>query len=213
MLSRIPVANAIMAPSVTVKIFFATLGTLLVSACTSSPPQPTFDYKSDYDFRGVNTIAFMPQSGTASGDSPRAFISDMVADRIDQGITNALQSKGLKVIDDTSKADALITWHLVANEKTDVRTYNTGPSTGVYYGGYRGYNRAAFYNCWNCNNTDVSVRQYTQGTFIVDIIDPELKRSVWRSTIESKLRGKEPSRDQADYDQAASRIMGGFPPY
>ena len=184
------------------------LATLLLSACASTPPEPKFDYKSDYDFTGIKTLAFQPQSGSASGDSPRAMISDMVSERIDLGITNALELKGLKVIDDTAKADALVTWHLVANEKTDVRSYNTGVSTGYY----RGYNRAAMYNCWNCGSPDVSVRQYTQGTFIVDIIDPELNRSVWRSTVQSKLKAEEPSREQEDYNQAAYRIMSGFPP-
>jgi len=191
-----------------------TVLSLMLAACASSPPTPTVDYKTDYDFRKIRTVAFMPESGSSSGDSPRAYISDMVAERINLGITDALQAKGLRVIDDVSAADALVNWHLVATEKTDVRTYNTGPSTGVYYGGYRGYNRAAFYNCWNCNTgTDVSVRQYTQGTFIVDIVDPELQRSVWRSTIQSKLKGEEPSQDQADYNSAAGRIMAAFPPY
>ena len=153
---------------------------MILAGCATSPPQPTVDYKQDYQFGKIRSIAFLPQSGGSSGDSPRAFLSDMVSDRIDTGLANALRNKGIKVVDDPSQADAWISWHLVAQEKTDIRTYNTGPTFGTYYGGYRGYNRAAYYNCWNCG-TDVRVRQYTQGTFIVDIIDPERKQSVWRS--------------------------------
>ncbi len=185
----------------------------LLAGCASSPPTPKVDYKDDYDFSGIKTLAFMSHSGASSGDSPRAFLSDMVIERIDRGITNAIENKGMKIVKDPRQADALINWHLVANEKTDVRSYNTGPSTGVYYGGARGYNRMAMYNCWNCGGSDVMVRNYTQGTFIVDIIEPDLNRSVWRSTTQSKLKGDEPSRDQADYDAAAARIMAGFPPY
>jgi hypothetical protein len=183
----------------------------VLAGCASAPPEPTIDFKSGYNFRNIKTIAFMPQSGSASGDSPRAFLSDMVVGRIDEGIASALRAKGFQVIDDPKQADALVHWHLVAQEKTDIRTYNTGPTYGAYYGGYRGYNRSAFYNCWNCG-TDVRVRQYTQGTFIVDIIDPKLEQSVFRSVVESRLKGEQPSREQAEYNAAAARILKGFPP-
>ena len=54
-------------------------------------------------------------------------------------------------------------------EKTDVRTYNN-PS----YGASVGYSRYAMYNCYNCmNQTDVRVLEYTRGTFIIDMIDPD----------------------------------------
>ena len=182
----------------------------LLAGCATSPPEPSVDYKADYNFSQIRTIAFMPQSGMASGDSPRAFISDIVANRVDLALERTLKAKGFDVIEAPQQADALITWHLVAQEKTDIRTYNTGPTYGGYYGGYRGYNRAAFYNCWNCG-TDVRVRQYTQGTYIVDIVDPTLKQSIWRSVLQSRLKG-EPSREQQDYDEAAGRIMAAFPP-
>jgi hypothetical protein len=184
----------------------------LLAGCAASPPAPSVDYKSDFDFGKIRTVAFLPQSGSAEGAASSApFMSDMVVNRIDLGLERALQTKGYKIVDDPQGADAWITWHLVTQEKTDIRTYNTGPTYGGFYGGYRGYNRYAAYNCWNCG-TDVQVRQYTQGTYIVDIIDPQLKQSVWRAVLQSKLKG-EPSRDQADYDESASRVLAAFPPY
>ncbi|MEP5763860.1 MAG: DUF4136 domain-containing protein [Halieaceae bacterium] len=186
------------------------LALALLTACASSPPQPDVDYKHDFNFSGIRTVAFLPQSGGSSGDSTKIFLSDMQINRIDTALSRTLEVKGLQVINDPKKADALISWHLVAQEKTDIRTYNTGPTYGGMYGGYRGYNRAAFYNCWNCG-TDVRVKQYTQGTFIVDIIDPTLNQSVWRSIVQSRMKG-ELSKDQATYDTAAGRIMAAFPP-
>lgn len=185
----------------------------LLAACASAPPTPEVDYKRDFDFSGIRTIAFLQQSARTSGDSPRMFLSDIQLERIDNAITNAVELKGYQMVEDPSQADALISWHLVVQEKTDVRTYNTGPSYGGYYGRgpYRSYNRSAFYNCWNCG-TEVRVRQYTQGTFIVDIIDPGLKQSVWRAVTHSRLKG-EVEQDQQPYNEAAQRIMAGFPPY
>ncbi len=192
------------------KLLIALAATVVVG-CASSPPEPKTDYRADYDFRKIKTFSFLPQSGGSSGDSPKVFISDMVSNRIDLALERAMELKGFKYVEDPERADALLSWHLVAQEKTDVRTYNTGPTYGGYYGGYRGYSRAAYYNCWNCG-TNVSVRNYTQGTFIVDIIDHELKQSVFRSIIQSRLKGDD-NRDQADYDAAAANILKGFPPY
>ena len=184
----------------------------LLAACASTPPEPEVDFNSSYNFSKIKTIAFLPASGGASGDSPRALLSDMQINRIDLALEQSVEKKGFDIITDTSKADALITWHLFAQEKTDVRTYNTGPSYGGYYGRYGGYNRRAAYSCWNCGGTEVSVKQYTQGTFIVDVIDPKLNQSVFRSVIQSRLKGQM-QQEQEPYNTAADRIMAKFPPY
>lgn len=181
----------------------------LVAACASTPPAPDVDFKQDYDFSNIRTIALQPDSGGASGSSAMAIMSDMEINRINDGLADALTLKGLEFINDASKADALIAWHLIAQDKTDIRTYNTGPTYG---GGYGYYNRRALYNCWNCGGTQVSVRNYTEGTFIVDIIDPKLNQSVWRAVIQSKLKEKA-TRDQAAINAAAGRVLASFPPY
>ncbi len=193
-------------------MFIRTLFTVLLfslAACASAPPEPQVDFNQQYDFSKVKTIAFYHGAGTASGGaSAAAWLSDMVHNRVDEGLKYALEIQGFTVIEDENAADALISWHLAAEEKTDVRTYSTGMSGGH---GYGGYGRRGGYNCWDCGGTEVRVKQYTQGTFIVDIIDPTLKQSVWRSVVQSKLKG-EASQDQQDFNTAALRIMGEFPP-
>jgi hypothetical protein len=183
----------------------------LLAACATTPPEPEVDFKRDYNFSQIRTVAFLKRSGETSGNSPQMFLSDMQVNRIDTALERAVELKGIQVVDDPATADALISWHLVVQEKTDVRTYNTGPTYGGYYGGYRGYNRHSLYNCWNCG-TDVRVKQYTQGTFIVDIIDPGLEQSIWRAIIQSRMKGKV-EQEQEPYDTAARRIMASFPPY
>ena len=197
----------------TVASYIAIFIIAALAGCASAPPEPTVDYKQDYNFSTVKTFAFLPQSGGTSGDSPKMFLSDMQKDRIDEALKQAVEQKGIKYINDPARADVLLTWHLSAQEKTDVRTYSTGASYGGGYGGgyYGGSNRRAHYNCWNCGGTEVSVRQYTQGTFIVDVVDPGMDQSVWRSVIQSKLKG-EMGQDQQVYTEAANRIMARFPP-
>ena len=187
---------------------------ILLAACASGPPKPTVDYKADYNFSAVKKIAFYRSSGQVSGDNPLR-LSDMQRDRIDEALSYALTNRGFQMVTDTAQADLLISWALDTENKTDVRTWET-PSRGVgmgYGGYYGGYNRYCAYNCWSCapTRTEVSVQNYTQGTFIVDMIDPELQKSVWRGVTQSRLKGQH-SEDQGKYNAAATAIFAAFPP-
>jgi len=181
-----------------------------LASCASSPPKPTVDYKADYDFRAVKKIGFYDESGQVIGPNPLE-LSDMQRDRIDDALSYALTNRGFTIVEDAKEADLLLSWHLVTQQMTDVQTWNT---PGIGYGAYYGrYNRYSGYSCWSCfgAQTEVTVKNYTQGTFIVDMIDPKLRKSVWRSMIQSRLKGQA-SADQDKYNATATVIFAAFPP-
>lgn len=186
----------------------ALLLSALLGACASTP-KPVFDYKHDYDFSQVKKIAFFIGSGEVTGSNPMQ-LSDFQKERIDDALARNLAGKGYQMVDHPDEADLLISWHLGVQDKTDVRTYET-PSAGMSYGYYSGYNRYSLYNCWNCTNTEVRVVNYTEGTFIIDMIDPQLRKSVWRSVTQSKLRGNQ-NDDPEAVNNAAALVLGEFPP-
>ena len=187
-------------------------GIALLAACASKPPEPMVDFNPGYDFSAVDTVAWYRESGHVSGMNPLN-LSDMTRDRIDLALRRALEARGITFVTDAAEADLLMSWHLATEEKTDVRSYETPAYGGLYGAGWGPYNRYAMYSCWSCmpTRTETSVRQYTLGTFIVDMIDPALQKSVWRSVTSSRLKG-EPERDQDRYDSAAARILAAFPP-
>ena len=195
------------APTV-MQIFTLFFVSILLAACASGPPKPIVDYKTDYDFSKVKKIGFYRDSGQVTGDNPMQ-LSDMQRDRIDAALSYALTNRGFQMVSNPAQADLLISWHLVTQEKTDVRTWETP----AYGGGYGYYNRYSAYNCWRCmpTRTEVSVTNYTQGTFIVDLVDPKLRKSVWRGVTESRLKGNQ-SADQGKYNAAATAIFASFPP-
>jgi hypothetical protein len=190
------------------RISLLVLGLAFIAACASRPPKPDIDFKPGYDFSQVRTVAFYEQSGLVEGDNPHQ-LSDMQKNRIDTAIAYALRTKGLQLVDNANKADMLVSWHLVTQFKTDVRSREYPSSMSLYYG----YNRYSLYNCWGCPGAlmDISVKDYTEGTFIVDMIDPELKQSVWRGITRTRLSGKQ-MQDQAEYNEAAEAIFAKFPP-
>jgi len=197
----------------TLRWLLVATATALLVACASSPPKPEVDYKTDYDFYKVRKIAFYDESGLVSGNNPIP-MSDMERERIDTALATALSNKGFEILPqkDASQAQLLISWTLVTNDKTDVRTYQS-PSIGMGYARYGGYNRYSLYNCWGCmpTQTEVSVKNYTEGTFIVDMIDPILKKSVWRGMIQSRLKGQL-EQDQDKYNAVGELIFASFPP-
>lgn len=185
-----------------------TLILLAVAACATKPPEPVVDFAPDYDFGQSKTIGFYALSGEVTGNNPTE-LTDFQRDRIDAALKAALEAKGFTFVDRTADADLLLSWHLNLMDKTDVKTYNS-PSYGATVG-YSRYNRYAMYNCYNCmNQTDVRVSEYTQGTFIIDMIDPDENASIWRSVTQSKLK-EETIRDQAALDSAAVRVLAAFP--
>ena len=185
-----------------------TLILLAVAACATKPPEPVVDFAPDYDFGQSKPIGFYALSGEVTGNNPTE-LNDFQRDRIDAALKAALEAKGFTFVDKTADADLLLSWHLNLMDKTDVKTYNS-PSCGATVG-YSRYNRYAMYNCYNCmNQTDVRVSEYTQGTFIIDMIDPDENASIWRSVTQSKLK-EETIRDQAALDSAAVRVLAAFP--
>ncbi|MBA6413317.1 DUF4136 domain-containing protein [Parahaliea sp. F7430] len=180
---------------------------LLLAACAGGPLRPDVDFKQDYNFSQVKKVGFYAKSGQVSGDN-KMQLSDIQKDRINTALTQALQQKGFELVSDASEADMLLSWHLVTQFKTDVQSYST---PGMY-----GYNRYAMYNCWSCmgghfGGSEVVSSNYTEGTFIVDMIDPELRKSVWRGTIQSRLKDSQ-LKDQESYNAAALSIFAAFPP-
>ena len=192
-----------------IRLAMSALVALTLASCATKPPEPVVDFAPDYNFSQPKTIGFYAMSGEVTGNNPTE-LTDFQRDRIDAALRSALEARGFVFVDKTADADLLLSWHLNLMDKTDVKTYNN-PSYGASVG-YSRYNRYAMYNCYNCmNQTDVRVTEYTQGTFIIDMIDPVENASVWRSVTQSKLK-EETIRDQVALDSAAVRVLAGFPP-
>jgi hypothetical protein len=105
-------------------------------------------------------------------------VSDITNERISSAIETALLNKGLKQAD-SNNADILVSYQVVTKDKTRVYSYGT----------------AAGYRCYRCRGfgyagvgTGVDVRNYTEGTVIIDMLDPQTEKSVWRSVVSRPVK-------------------------
>ncbi len=176
------------------------LAVLLLTACSTIDEMffsdAKIDYKRNYDFEAIRTVSVACGMDLESEDMP---VSLAQVDRVNLALARALERQGLTVVGDASTADARVSWHVVAKEQSTAREYNA----------------QAYYHCWRCGPAISSSSQvtYTKGTFIVDLVDPELSQSVWRGVIQGRLSDLGSARDeQQHFDAAAKEIFDRFPP-
>ncbi|RLA17211.1 MAG: DUF4136 domain-containing protein [Gammaproteobacteria bacterium] len=168
---------------------------LMFSACisTATTPTATADFDGSFNFSRVKNIAIQPIDRTVLST---IMVSDIQVANINQAITDELTQRGFNVVQGNKDADLLLNWHLVTKERTDVSDYDT----------------SSRYNCWNCRAGPVDV-YVTQGTLIVDMVDPVRLQSVWRSTFESRISGQlDAAEAEANRRGAAAAIFSRFPP-
>jgi len=169
---------------------------LVLAGCASSGlPVASVDQMPGYDFSKITSFAYLPVRG---GPSSSAFLSDMEVQRMHRAFAQALQARGMVLVEDREQADILASWHLVTQAQTDVRSYDS----------------ASYYQCWGCGPavSDVSVRQYTKGTLIFDLVDPKLRKSVWRGVIQSRIEDKRPVEGQQErFNRIAADMLKALP--
>ena len=168
----------------------------LAGCNTILPPRAVVDYKASYDFQPVWVIAITPED---VGEDGGLELSDEQTVQIVQSLERALVEGGYTTTAERETADLVLNWHVVAREKADVRSYNA----------------SSYYQCWRCGPSlsNVSIRRYTEGTLIVDLVDPRLNKSVWRGVLQGHLDDALAAPGQQErLDEVARQVLSKFPP-
>jgi hypothetical protein len=116
--------------------------------------------------------------------------------RIRSAVNSRLRARGFRYIDD-GNSDFRLNYHVTFKD----RLVGSGSDFG-YVGRYR---RGAFSSGFNW-----SVRQYQEGTIIVDVVDRKLDQLVWRGWITK--RNRDGNYDEAEINETVNKILKHFPP-
>jgi len=103
-------------------------------------------------------------------------------------LRNALAQKGLTEAAPGQAPDFLVAFHARKQQRLDVTS--------------------AGYGWWGWGGTDVY--QYTEGTLIVDFIDPTTKKAFWRGTASQVINNPE-SPNLAKLDKAVTKMINQYP--
>lgn len=181
---------------------FAALALVALSACTSLP-QADSDWNQSFDFSQVKTYNFIDR---AKLRNMTPLTDDITRNRIETAVDKTMKLKNFVLEEDKSKADVLVSYHVTTKDKQDIQTYNVGVNS-----------------CWNCwgrgpgvgmgYGTDVRVKNYTEGTLIIDMIDTKTNESVWRGTLKAKISNLKSQQERIDaINYAVTTILAQFPP-
>ena len=178
-----------------VRNFFFTF-IMLFTVCCSSIYGVSYDYDRNADFARLRTYDWltMPVAGASDAEEK---IDTISIRRIKSAVNNNLESKGLKF--SPERPDFLIALHLRTKERLRSTTYG-GPYFYPYYG-YAPY--------WVTS----TIRQYEEGTLVLDFIDSESKQLIWRGSAKSDLDAvTTPEKKERVIREAVEKILDNFPP-
>ena len=179
---------------------FAGAALLLGGALGCSSLSVNSDYDPAEDFSRLHSYMWLPGPQPETGDI--RLDNPLLDARIRRAVDAQLALQGYRKLA-SGQPDFRVGYHLSTERKLDVRTVNN------YYGYGWGYG----YGYAPMGYSDTYVDQYDVGTLILDIVDAELNRLVWRGTASGRLREKS-TREQNEKNarEVAKAILERFPP-
>jgi hypothetical protein len=174
------------------------LGLLAAAAVACSSLETTSDYDRSANFSQYKTFAF--QEGTPA---PTSFVQE----RIESAISNALQTKGYTKAP-VDSADLLIYTHAKTSTQKQLNATTMGYSgwwgPGWYGGGWGGYYGGGM------GTTTVQEVDIKKGTVIVDMVDRNSQKIVWRGSATNVI--DEDSATPEKLNAGAMKLFENYPP-
>lgn len=160
------------------------------------------DFDRDVAFSSYKSFDWIAPPIRASEEELRSdpegpFARNSLLDkRIRAVVTSNLRARGFRYEED-GNSDFRLNYHVTFKDKLA----GSGSDFG-YTGRYR---RGAFSSGFHW-----SVRQYQEGTIIIDIIDRTRDQLVWRGWVVS--RNRDGNFDEGEINRTVNQILMGFPP-
>jgi len=155
----------------------------------------------DYDRDAIMELNSYETFDLAPRENEKEFrevvLSPIVDRRIEKAIVETLEEKGF--VRNPGGAEFMVSFDTITKTKTSVEAFSisTGNSLrGPPYG--------------TIETSTISTRDYEEGTFIIDIIDPISDELVWRGALSRRLDKEAP--DQEKIQQIVTTILDRFPP-
>ncbi|SHI09863.1 DUF4136 domain-containing protein [Ferrimonas marina] len=182
------------------KKLFAMAAALMLAGCSTI--QTDSDYDTSTQFSNLKTWAWVEKSEVTGDD--QYHMDGLMDQRVRNAITNTLQSKGLSQVD-AADADILVNYLTKIEKKVNVDTFYSSFGYHPYY-----YGRYPFHAGVRA---DTRVREYQEGTLLIDLVDNENRTLIWRGSGTDTLKQNQtPAQRTEQVNEVVSAIMEQFPP-
>ncbi len=178
------------------KLLFITSALVLILTGCASGPAITVNSAPGADLSNIQTYNFMQHLGTDRENGARTPISMMLI----SSMSHEMANRGLKQSD---SPDILVDFFVTTEARMDVRTTGSSMHSVHRSNWHRGC-------CTTWPSYRTTVRQYTQGTLIIDLINPSANALLAEGAAGKRLRSNEVSQKQMD--DFVSQIMADMMP-
>jgi hypothetical protein len=172
----------------------ALAASLAVGLAGCSTVQIATEYKQGVDHKKYKTFAWNPvEPGPEQATDAR---DPAVRRVVFKAIESELARIGIKKAAPDATPDFFIAVHGWSRDKIDVKQYG-------YVYGYTGYGMYA------TGGPAVEVRNYKEGTIVIDFIDPTAKEMFWRGTASDTFI---PGTGEGAVKEAIAKLLKAYPP-
>lgn len=161
------------------------------------------DFEPDGSFSQYKTFSFVKgidMGHTGVLDNPS------VRDRLKNFISGVLEIRRLREVPRDESYDLAVRYWVARRDRQETETVITPSTDIIYWGGYPPY----WYGPWSAFYEEYVVRNYVEGTLIVDLIDAKTKQLIWRTYLRQKIEDRAKAYEQAKKN--LNRSFAGFPP-
>ncbi|NOJ81672.1 DUF4136 domain-containing protein [Myxococcus xanthus] len=177
---------------------------LAVAACSSIDVNTNYDPTATQKLEGYRTYAWLPQP---TGKDDRVY-NPIIGARVEQTVDRYLQARGYQKVESTANPDFLIGWHGAIHNALRAETVD------AYYGyPWGGPFTDPFFAGGAVTMPETELREYEEGSLILDVVDPQTKQLVWRGTAQAELdENASAEKQQRRLDESVKDVLERFPP-
>ena len=146
-------------------------------------PNVQTDYDPHVNFAQYHTFAFqrgriVSRLGTNDTDNT------LLDNRIRSAVESDLPAKGLQPV--AQNPDLVVAYIAGAQNRQQIEDLGPTPYAGPFFPGSFGFRRAGAW--WGPGYDQFYVHDYTEGTLILDFVDPHTQQLVWRAYVSGEVR-------------------------
>jgi hypothetical protein len=173
---------------------------VLIGGCAAPAPDIRSDYDRNVDFSRYRTYNIMP----GAGRRPDGQYDTLIGERVTRAIHREMEARGYQR---SPEPDLLVNFSVTVQSVTKVSQV---PRAQPYPYAY-GY-RSGRYATWSTYTTyDTWVREYEEGTLLIDIVDRERQQLVWEAAGRGRVTKEKLEDIEGTVNRAVAELFKRYP--
>jgi hypothetical protein len=176
-------------------------------ACSGIKTSTNYDPNAVQELGTFRTYAWLPMK---EGADTRIY-NPIIQARVQQAVDEELASRGYKKVEAGENPDFKIGWHGAIQNKVEADVINRfyGYAWDPWYDPF--YGPVAYGGSGYAPET--VIREYRQGTLILDVVDAQSNKLVWRGSAQAQLSDNmNAQKSQKLINKAVDEMLERFPP-